>query len=238
MSSDRPSSAGPDDLGNDGPPAVTRKRSTRTVVIGALRTLLIVLVIAAAVWQLWTNWDQVAHTISELQWHRAALSLMAVVVGIACSTMSWQVLLDDLGRPIGVGRGAQIFLVGQLGKYLPGSIWAYVLQIELGHKAGLARARVFAATVFSVLVAIVAALIAGALAIPRIVDEDPRLGWLPWLYLVLPVAPCADTHRSVRIQDPSAPAAGPSRHIASSACFTRFRDRLIRRIRGSPLASC
>lgn len=188
MSSDRPSSAGPDDLGNDGPPAVTRKRSTRTLVIGALRTLLIVLVIAAAVWQLWTNWDQVAHTISELQWHRAALSLMAVVVGIACSTMSWQVLLDDLGRPIGVGRGAQIFLVGQLGKYLPGSIWAYVLQIELGHKAGLARARVFAATVFSVLVAIVAALIAGALAIPRIVDEDPRLGWLPWLYLVLPVA--------------------------------------------------
>src|SRR5690606_23657362 len=70
------------------------------------------------------------------------LSLVAVVVGIMCSTMSWQVLLDDLGKPIGVGRGAQIFLVGQLGKYLPGSVWAYVLQIELGRKAGLARARV------------------------------------------------------------------------------------------------
>lgn len=172
----------------DAAPAAPRKRSTRALIVNALRTILIVLVIAAAVWQLWTNWDQVAHTIGELQWHRTALSLLAVIVGIACSTMSWQVLLDDLGTPIGVGRGAQIFLVGQLGKYLPGSIWAYVLQIELGRKAGLARARVFAATVFSVLIAVVAALIAGALAIPRLVAEDPRLDWLPWLYLILPVA--------------------------------------------------
>lgn len=123
-----------------------KRSSTRSILINIARTVLIVLVIAAAVWQLWTNWGAVAHTIGGLQWHRTALSLLAVVVGIACSTLSWQVLLDDLGEPIGVGRGAQIFLVGQLGKYLPGSIWAYVLQIELGRKAGLARARVFAAT--------------------------------------------------------------------------------------------
>lgn len=163
-------------------------KSRRTILINIVRTVLVVLVVAAAIWQLWTNWADVAHTIAELQWHRTLLSLVAVVVGIACSTMSWQLLLDDLGKPIGVGRGAQIFLVGQLGKYLPGSIWAYVLQIELGRKAGLARARVFAATLFSVIIAVVAALIAGALAIPVLVEQDSRLDWLPWLYLTLPIA--------------------------------------------------
>lgn len=162
--------------------------SLRRTIINVLRWILIVLVVVAAVWQLWVNWEVVTETVSGLQLHRTALSLLAVIVGIGCSTMSWQVLLDDLGKPIGVGRGAQIFLVGQLGKYLPGSIWAYVLQIELGSKAGLARARVFAATLFSVVVAVVAALLCGSVAIPSLMAEDPRLAWLPWLYVILPFA--------------------------------------------------
>ena len=165
-----------------------KKRTRASMLLNVARILLIVLVVVAAAWQLWVNWPEVAHTIAELQWHRALLSLVAVVIGIMCSTMSWQVLLDDLGKPIGVGRGAQIFLVGQLGKYLPGSIWAYVLQIELGRKAGLARARVFAATIFSVVIAMVAALLAGALAIPALIEQDSRLSWLPWLYVTLPFA--------------------------------------------------
>lgn len=163
-------------------------RSLRRTLLNIFRWALIALVIVAAVWQLWVNWEVVTLTVTGLQWHRTVLSLLAVIIGIGCSTMSWQVLLDDLGKPIGVGRGAQIFLVGQLGKYLPGSIWAYVLQIELGSKAGLARARVFAATLFSVVVAVVAALICGSVAIPSLVEEDPRLSWLPWLYVILPFA--------------------------------------------------
>jgi len=162
--------------------------SARALLVKLVRTGLVVMVFAVATWQLVTHWQEVAATITGLQWHRTLLAQIAIFFGFACSTMSWQVLLDDLGTPIGVGKGAQIFLVGQLGKYLPGSIWAYILQIELGAKAGLARARVFAATVFSVVVGVVAALFAGALAIPRLVAQDQRLSWLPWLYLLLPVA--------------------------------------------------
>lgn len=169
-------------------PAEQADRSARAVAVKVVRTVLVVLVFVVATWQLVTHWSEVAQTVAGLQWHRTVLAQVAILFGFACSTMSWQVLLDDLGKPIGVGKGAQIFLVGQLGKYLPGSVWAYILQIELGAKAGLARARVFAATVFSVVVSVVAALFAGALAIPRLVAQDQRLGWLPWLYLVLPVA--------------------------------------------------
>lgn len=180
--------------GMTGTPDATPERpsaegaSPRAMAVTVVRTVLVVLVVIAATWQLVTHWQEVADTVFRLQWHRAILAQLAIFAGIACSAMSWQVLLDDLGKPIGLRRGAQIFLVGQLGKYLPGSLWAYVLQIELGSKAGLARARVFAATVFSVVVGVVAALFAGALAIPRLAAQDPRLAWLPWLYLVLPVA--------------------------------------------------
>jgi hypothetical protein len=170
------------------PGADAQTSRQRAIVINVLRYTLLVLVVAAAVWQLWINWEAVQKTITELQWQRVVLSFVALLGGMAFATLSWQVLVDDLGKPIGIGRGAQIFLVGQLGKYLPGSVWAYVLQIELGRKAGLARARVFAATLFSLVVVVVAALIAGAVAVPMLIEEDQRLSWLPWLYLILPFA--------------------------------------------------
>lgn len=40
------------------------------------------------------------------------------------STRGRQIVLDDLGPPVGFRRGCQISLVGSLGKYLPGSVWA------------------------------------------------------------------------------------------------------------------
>lgn len=164
------------------------RHTTRDRVLNVARYTLLATVVVAAVFYLWTNWDDVAPYMREISPWSLVLSLGAVVVSIGCATMSWQVLVDDLGKPIGPGRGAQVFLVGQLGKYLPGSVWAYVLQLELGRKAGLARARVFAATLFSIAVTIVAALLAGALAVPEIVQENSDLTWLYWLYLMLPIA--------------------------------------------------
>lgn len=169
-------------------PEITPAQRRRTRIVNAVRWVLIVLVVAAAAWQLWINWEQVTATVTDMQWPRVVLAFVAAIAGVCFATLSWIVLVDDLGKPIGVGRGAQIFLVGQLGKYLPGSVWAYVLQIELGHKAGLARARTFAATVFNLAVILVAALVAGALAVPTLVADNPELSWLPWLYLLLPVA--------------------------------------------------
>ncbi len=147
--------------------------------------------------------------------------------------MSWQVLVDDLGKPIGPGRGAQVFLVGQLGKYLPGSVWAYVLQLELGRKAGLAWARVFAGTLFSIAVTIVAALLAGALAVPEIVRENGDLSWLYWLYLMLPVALIclhpAHPHgrRALRVQDPAPPAPRPPGLLPHRAGLPGLGSRLV-----------
>lgn len=168
------------------PPAA--RRSTRSLVINVARYLLVVLVVAAAVFYIWRNWDEVGPYFGEISTLSLVGSFAAICLGIACATMSWQVLVDDLGRPIGPGRGAPIFLVGQLGKYLPGTVWAYLLQVELGRKAGLARARVFAATIFSIAVAMVAALIAALTALPEIVHDRPELKPVYFLYVLLPVA--------------------------------------------------
>ena len=144
-------------------------------------------VLIAAGYALWSNHQVVQDTLADLSWRDWLPSLVALPVAILLSTWSWQLLVDELGEPIGVARGAQIFLVGQLGKYLPGSVWAYVLQIELGRRAGLARARIFTATLFSLAVAVVAALLAGSLVLPGFVRDYDALRGLVWLYPLLPI---------------------------------------------------
>ncbi|WP_409047322.1 lysylphosphatidylglycerol synthase domain-containing protein [Microbacterium sp. HA-8] len=176
------------DDNDGGAPTAPPRRSSRARLLNIARWTLILLVVAASVWQVVVNWEQVADTVVGLQWQRVILAFVAVCLGIWSSTLSWMVLVDELGTPIGARRGGEAFLVGALGKYLPGSVWAYVLQIELGHRAGLARARVFTATVFNFAVIVVAALLAGAVAVPVLIADTPSLSWLPWLYLILPVA--------------------------------------------------
>ena len=63
-------------------------------------------------------------------------------------SMEWIHLVGSKWDPSASERESfrEVFLVGQLGKYVPGSIWAYVLQMELGKRYGIARARVFAAS--------------------------------------------------------------------------------------------
>ncbi len=161
---------------------------TRARLLRIARSVLILIVLGAAAYAVVRNWRDVSATVTHLSWRAWLPAFFILPVAIGCSTMSWQILVDELGEPIGAKRGAQIFLVGQLGKYVPGSVWAYVLQLELGRRAGVARTRVFAATVFSLAVVVVAALLAGSLAVPSLVDVNPDLATLRWLYVLLPVA--------------------------------------------------
>src|SRR4051794_26016411 len=160
--------------------SVATAPSTRHTLKGRLfhwgRILLVLAVVAAAVWTVHGHWVEVRDTVEHMSWTDWLPAFLALPVAIGLSTLSWQLLVDELGEPAGFSRGAQIFLVGQLGKYLPGSVWAYVLQMELGRRAGLARARVFTATLFSLAVAVVAGLLWGVVRPPalRTPDQGPR----------------------------------------------------------------
>ncbi|MGH3432201.1 MAG: lysylphosphatidylglycerol synthase transmembrane domain-containing protein [Thermocrispum sp.] len=157
--------------------------SRRTQVINALRWLAVVVVLAFAGYQLLRHWAEFLATLQDIPWQSSVLSLVAVTGSIAATVYGWQVIVDDLGPPIGYRTGAQIFLVGQLGKYVPGSVWGYLLQMELGRKAGLARARVFVASLVHLGLILVSAMFFGLIALPEIFATSPNARWM---LLVLP----------------------------------------------------
>lgn len=140
-----------------------------------LRRVLLLAVLAAAGWYLAGHRAQVWHTLRSVSPATAVLSELAVLAAMATATYGWRVVVNELGPPVDGLRAGQIYLVGQLGKYLPGSVWAYLLQMELGRRAGVARSRVFAASLVQLGISVVAAAALGGTV-------------CPWLWALLPFA--------------------------------------------------
>lgn len=163
----------------------------RTLVIA--RWVLIAAVIGFAIWYFVRMWPEVGPVIAEMNGWLVALSFVVLLVGLSFNVAAWVTLLQGLGHPVPFVRSAQIMLVGQLGKYVPGSAWAYLLQMELGRQHGIARARVLVASLYAAGIGVVASLILGATALPSLAAASPNL---LWLFLLLPIG-LAALHPSV-----------------------------------------
>jgi hypothetical protein len=156
----------------------------RAVVMTWLKRVLLVAVLAVAGYQLVKQWPEVSHTLSSLPWPSVVLSFLAALIGILLGPLMWRVVLADLGTVVRRTEASMIYLVGQLGKYIPGSVWAFLLQMELGKAAGITRVRAFTASLITTGLGIVASLIAGFLAMPVILDGHEQL---LWVFIPLPL---------------------------------------------------
>jgi uncharacterized membrane protein YbhN (UPF0104 family) len=76
------------------------------------------------------------------------------------------VLLAGLGSPLPVRPAARIMFIGQLGKYLPGSIWPVLAQMELGNEYQVPRHRSASASVLTMLLTTLTGLLTALVALP------------------------------------------------------------------------
>ena len=96
----------------------------------------------------------------------AAGSFAAVLVGLLASALVWRALLADLGTRLPLRPATHVFFLGQLGKYVPGSVFAIAAQMELGRTHGASRSRVGTAGLLFLGVLVSAGLLTAAVALP------------------------------------------------------------------------
>ncbi|WP_314506503.1 lysylphosphatidylglycerol synthase domain-containing protein [uncultured Microbacterium sp.] len=149
-----------------------------------LRYVLLAVVLGFAAYYLISQWNEVSQAIKLIAPASIIVSFFFVALGLGFGTVSWIAILNGLGHRIPILRSAQILLVGQLGKYVPGSVWSYVMQMELGRQYGVARPRILITALYAAGVGVVASLILGSLALPVLIDDYPQL---LWLFALLPV---------------------------------------------------
>jgi uncharacterized membrane protein YbhN (UPF0104 family) len=168
------------------PPAPSPWRA-RLIVAARYLTIAVVayFIVATTV----SQWADVRETFRSLSWGVVILSTLAAVGSIAAVMMGWRSILADLGHPVPVRAAAQINLVGSLGKYVPGSVWAYVLQMQLGRRFGVPRSRGFLASLVLTLIGISSGVLVGSLGLrsmSTMSGPDARTGrYVMWAALAL-----------------------------------------------------
>jgi hypothetical protein len=157
-----------------------------------VRAVFIALTVGLAVWAIASRWSQVVDAFGRLSAGWVALALAATAVNLLFVALMWRAALDDLGRGSGTARlglldAARVFFVGQLGKYLPGSVWPIVVQAELASEHGIPRRRTATATIVSILVAVAAAIMVVLATLPFVHGVLARgFGWA--VLLIVPLA--------------------------------------------------
>lgn len=160
-------------------------RLARLLADPRLRLGLLIVVLSCCGYGLYTEWPQVVPALRQLRWYAVALSLAAAMTGTSCQMLAWRTILADLGSPIPVRAAGRISFVAQLGKYVPGGVWAVAAQVELGHDFRIPRTRNLASVLVSLIVTLGSGLAVALATLPFVSPGLARHYW--WVLAVVPL---------------------------------------------------
>jgi hypothetical protein len=161
---------------------------TRQRWLDVVRVVVALLVTAAVAVAVWRNWGEVSSHLSDIPRGTLVAAFLLALAAPVFTLLGWRVLLADLGTRLPLPPSASVFFVGQLGKYLPGSVWSVVAQADLGSRLGVPRRRMGVVGLLSILLSVLTGAILGVPAVPALLarSEDFRWWWfLPALLLLL-----------------------------------------------------
>jgi glycosyltransferase 2 family protein len=94
----------------------------------------LVVAVGFAVWRLTDEWDGIVEAAAAVGALRWGFAFLVLVVATVVSGTTWLLLLTAFGRRVGVRHGMAPVMVGQLGKYVPGSVWTVGIQMRMARR--------------------------------------------------------------------------------------------------------
>jgi glycosyltransferase 2 family protein len=150
-----------------------------------VRTGLLVVVIAFCGYGLYVEWPQAQVALARLHWYSVAGAALAAAAGAGCFMLAWRALLADLGSRLPLHAAIRVMFVAQLAKYLPGAVWAFAAQVELGNDYQVPRRRNATSVVTALAVTLGTALLVAAVALPLTSATAARHYW--WAITMTPL---------------------------------------------------
>src|SRR5215204_2802027 len=145
----------------------------------ALKWLLVVVLIAGVGYALWLGVSD--PRIWEIEWHLQplpiAIAFLLMLVSAAATAPLWLIIFRGLGGTIDTPNGARIFLVTNLGKYLPGKVMHAAGRVTLlqarGQSASIGVTSVLVELALSLLGAALVSVISVPLLLPQMASVLP-----------------------------------------------------------------
>lgn len=115
----------------------------------AARIAFLVAVVAFGWLWLRGEWDAVLAALREVSPASVVASLLLVLAGLVLTGFVWLRCLRRFGHDVPLRPALSVFFVGQLGKYIPGSVWSLGAQAQMATRYAVpARTTVAAGLVF------------------------------------------------------------------------------------------
>lgn len=152
----------------------------RSRALDAIRIIVALLVLVAVVVAVWRNWSDVSTHLGEIPPGALVGAFVLALSSPVLTQLGWRVLLADLGTRLPLPAGASVFFVGQLGKYLPGSVWSIVAQADMGSRLGVPRRRMGVVGLLSILLSVLTGAMIGIPAAPLLVARSGEVSSLWW----------------------------------------------------------
>ncbi|TMR15847.1 flippase-like domain-containing protein [Nonomuraea turkmeniaca] len=152
-----------------------------------LRRLLRVVLALAALgflgYGLAKNWDETTAAVAAMSPWAVLGAFVAVLLGQFFMLVAWREILAGLGTRVPLRIAGRIMFVGQLGKYIPGAVWAYAAMMDLGRDHGSPPRRTFATISLGLVINIGVAISIAAATLWTL--DAVRQAW--YLVLLVPV---------------------------------------------------
>jgi uncharacterized membrane protein YbhN (UPF0104 family) len=113
------------------------------------------------------------------------LALATGLGGMTVIGIGWWLCLRGLGYRRGVKDTLRDYFVGQLGKYVPGAIWAVVGRAEMARRGGVPALGAYGSTLLSLTLTYFAAILTAALALLTGAAGGGTVAWEPVIGLLL-----------------------------------------------------
>lgn len=159
------------------------------VIVGVLGLVFVVRLLAR-------DWDEVTDALADADGWLVGASLMVGLGGMTWTSVVWHRILAGFGARLPLVRVVHAYFVGQLGKYVPGGLWAVLSRAEIAVRHGAPRAAAYPSVGLSMAVTFLSALLFAGAASPWATTGD---GAGRWALLALPVGLVAIHPRVLRV---------------------------------------
>jgi hypothetical protein len=154
-----------------------------------VRAGLLAVVLACCGYGLHAEWPQMHAALGRLHWYSVAASALAAMAGAGCTLLAWREILADLGSRLPVPAAVRAGFLAQLAKYVPGAVWAFAAQVELGHDYEVPRRRGATSVAVALAVTVGVGLAVAAAALP--LADGAAAGQYLWFLALIPaIAVC------------------------------------------------
>lgn len=155
---------------------------------GRLRTVAALVFLAAvaafAVLGLRGRYDEVAQALRDTSVGGVGAALVLVVAGLLATGLLWLRLMARLDGSMPPVDGLATFFVGQLGKYIPGSVWSIGAQAELARRHAVPTRTTAAAGLLFLGYHVDTAVLLAAATVVTGGLESPWPTWVAWVAVI------------------------------------------------------